>query len=75
MPGRDAAPQGTAGLDGLEFFSLGDAAPDIEDDLPRVMPMGTSTRPVLLILPVRAKMAVPGLFLVPMALNQRAPLR
>ena len=40
---------------------------------PRVMPMGTSTSPVLLILPVRAKMAVPGLFLVPMALNQRAP--
>jgi len=40
---------------------------------PSGMPIGTSIRPVLLILPVRAKIAVPGDFSGPMALNQSAP--
>ena len=41
----------------------------------RVVPMGTSTRPVLVILPPRAKTLVPGDFSVPMERNQSAPLR
>ena len=39
----------------------------------RVVPMGTSTRPVCLILPPRANTLVPGLFSVPMLRNQSAP--
>ena len=41
----------------------------------RVVPIGTSTRPVLRILPARAKTLVPLLFSVPMPANQSAPLR
>jgi mRNA-degrading endonuclease toxin of MazEF toxin-antitoxin module len=41
----------------------------------RVVPMGTSTRPVLLILPPRANTLVPLLFSVPMLANQSAPFR
>jgi len=37
--------------------------------------MGTSISPVLLILPVRAKIAVPGDFSGPMALNHAAPFK
>ena len=37
--------------------------------------MGTSTSPVLRTLPVRAKMAVPGLCGEPMPANQSAPFR
>ncbi len=39
----------------------------------RVIPMGTSTRPVFLTLPVRAKTLVPGEFSVPMLLNHALP--
>ena len=39
----------------------------------RVMPMGTSIRPVLTILPVRAKILVPLLLAVPMVANQAPP--
>ena len=39
----------------------------------RGVPMGTSTRPLLAILPLRAKTAVPLLFSVPMPANQSAP--
>src|SRR4030067_326462 len=40
----------------------------------RVVPMGTSTKPVLLILPTREKTLVPLLNWVPILLNQSAPL-
>ena len=40
-----------------------------------VVPIGTSTRPVFLILPARAKTFVPLLVAVPMPANQSAPLR
>ena len=41
----------------------------------RVVPMGTSIRPVFTTLPVRAKALVPGLFSVPMLRYQSAPRR
>ena len=41
----------------------------------REIPMGTSTRPVFLTLPVREKILVPGLVSVPMERNQSAPFR
>src|ERR1035438_10525213 len=41
----------------------------------RVVPIGTSIRPVLLILPASANTFVPLLFSVPMLANQSAPLR
>ena len=40
---------------------------------PRVIPIGTSTMPVLLIDPARANTLVPLLFSVPMPANQSAP--
>ena len=40
---------------------------------PSGMPIGTSMRPVLLTLPVSAKIAVPGDFGLPMFLNHDAP--
>src|SRR4030043_2068215 len=40
----------------------------------RVIPMGTSTKPVLLILPTREKTLVPLLNWVPILPNQTAPL-
>src|SRR6516225_1119407 len=43
--------------------------------LRRDVPMGTSIRPVLVILPARAKTLVPLLFSVPIPANQSAPLR
>src|SRR5208283_2848524 len=39
------------------------------------VPIGTSIRPVLLILPANAKTLVPLLFSVPIPANQSAPLR
>ena len=42
---------------------------------PRVIPMGTSTRPVLFTFPVRAKIAVPGLRGDPMPENHSDPFR
>ena len=41
----------------------------------RVMPMGTSIRPVFWTRPARAKTFVPLLFSVPMRANQSPPLR
>ena len=41
----------------------------------RVMPIGTSTRPVLSTRPASAKTLVPLLFSVPMPANQSPPLR
>ena len=41
----------------------------------RVVPIGTSIRPVLVILPASANTFVPLLFSVPMPANQSAPLR
>ena len=41
----------------------------------RVIPIGTSIRPVLWTRPVRAKTLVPLLLLVPIPANQSAPLR
>src|SRR4051812_33997654 len=41
----------------------------------RVVPIGTSTSPVLRILPAKAKTFVPLLVSVPMPANQSAPLR
>src|SRR5690348_16335220 len=43
--------------------------------LRRVVPIGTSISPVLLIFPANAKTLVPLLFSVPMPLNHSAPLR
>ena len=40
-----------------------------------VVPIGTSTRPVLWILPPSANTFVPGLFSVPMLRNHAGPLR
>ena len=40
----------------------------------RLIPMGTSTRPVFCTFPTSAKILVPLLFSVPMELNQSAPL-
>ena len=42
---------------------------------PSGMPIGTSIRPVLLTLPVSAKIAVPGELGLPMPVNQFAPLK
>ena len=51
------------------------APPPISSTMVRSgMPIGTSTRPVLRILPARAKTLVPLLLAVPIAANQSAPL-
>jgi hypothetical protein len=72
---RDAAAGRAAGLHGLDWPPVRRAAADLFDDLAQGVPIGTSMRPVLLILPARAKTLVPLLFSVPMPANHAAPLR
>ena len=59
-------PSGPPVWTALKVLPSGTPPPTSKMISPRVMPMGTSMRPVLLILPVRAKMAVPGDLGVPM---------
>jgi len=73
--GGDASPRGAAGLGGLEFVAVGDAAPMSKMISRRLRPMGTSMRPVRSILPARAKTFVPLLFSVPMEAYHSPPLR
>ena len=57
---RHAAAGRAAELHGLELLAVLDAAADVEDDVAAAwMPMGTSTRPPLTILPASAKALVP----------------
>src|SRR4030042_2060666 len=57
----------------LNFFPPGTPPPMSKMIRSRVMPMGTSTRPVLLIFPAKAKILVPLLFSVPSPAYQSAP--
>ena len=59
-------PEGPPICAALKLLAAGHAAADVVDDLAQRLPMGTSTRPVLLIVPARAKTLVPLLFAVPM---------
>ena len=59
----------------MNFLPFG-IPPPISSTISRsVVPIGTSTRPVLLILPPNAKTLVPLLFSVPIELKNSAPLR
>jgi len=66
-------PNGPPVCTALNGLPLGMPPPTSKMISPSEMPIGTSIRPVLLILPVSAKMAVPGDFSGPMLLNQAAP--
>ena len=68
-------PEGPPVWAALNFLPLGMPPPISSTISRRVVPMGTSTKPVLLILPPRAKTLVPLLFSVPMAENHSGPLR
>ena len=57
----------------LSFLLPGIPPPILYIMSARVIPMGTSTKPVLLTLPTSEKILVPLLLSVPMELNQRAP--
>src|SRR3989339_275064 len=66
----EAPPAWTA----LNFLPPGMPPPMVKMISRRVVPMGTSTSPVLVILPTREKILVPLLDSVPMEVNQSAPL-
>jgi len=68
-------PRGPPVCTALNGLPLGMPPPTSKMISPREIPMGTSISPVLLILPVRAKIAVPGDFSGPMALNHAAPFK
>ncbi len=68
-------PEGPPVWAALKALPPGMPPPMSKTSSPRVMPMGTSTRPVLVTLPERAKTLVPLLFSVPMAANHSQPLR
>ena len=68
-------PSGPPVCTALNCLPFGTPPPMSKMISPSGMPIGTSIRPVLLTLPVRAKMAVPGDLAGPMPLNQSAPLR
>ena len=67
-------PEGPPVWAALNFLPPGMPPPISSTISRRVVPMGTSTRPVLLILPPRANTLVPLLFSVPMEANQSAPV-
>src|SRR5664279_6328653 len=68
-------PEGPPVWTALILPPLGAPPPMVSTILRRVVPMGTSISPVLVIFPASAKTFVPLLFSVPMAENQSAPLR
>ena len=67
-------PEGPPVWAALNFLPLGQPPPMSSMTVRRVVPMGISTRPVLVILPPRAKTLVPVEPLVPMAANLSGPL-
>ena len=72
---RDTAARRAAELGRFELLVAFDAAADVEDKLAQGVPMGTSTRPVLLTAPARAKTFVPLLFSVPKLAYHSASLQ
>ena len=68
-------PEGPPVCAALNFLPFGMPPPISSTISRRVVPIGISTRPVLLILPTRQKTLVPLLRSVPMPANQSAPLR
>ena len=66
-------PEGPPVWAALNFLPPGTPPPMSSTTVRRVVPMGTSTRPVLVILPPRAKTLVPLLFSVPMAAYASGP--
>ncbi|MBA7678163.1 hypothetical protein ES703_86435 [subsurface metagenome] len=66
-------PEGPPIWTALNFLPLGMPLPTSNIIWRRVVPMGTSTSPVLTILPARAKTAVPGLSFVPVTVNHSTP--
>jgi hypothetical protein len=68
-----AAARRPADLNGLEFFLVGNAAADIEDQLPQGYPHGNLHQAGVGHIPTTEKTAVPGLPAVPMLLNHSAP--
>ncbi len=68
-------PRGPPVCTALSFLPAGIPPPISKTISPKVMPIGTSIRPVRSTMPVRAKIAVPGLPSVPRLLNHSAPIR
>src|ERR1039458_6422614 len=68
-------PEGPPVWTALIFRPSGAPPPIFSTICRRVVPIGTSMRPVLVILPASANTLVPLLFSVPMLANQSAPLR
>src|SRR5665811_989094 len=66
-------PDGPPVCTALNFLPPGMPPPILKMMSRRVMPMGTSTRPVFTILPTREKILVPLLLSVPTWVNQSAP--
>src|SRR5512138_1393531 len=67
-------PEGPPVCTALNFLPPGMPPPIFSTMSLTVTPMGTSTRPVLVIFPTREKILVPVLPLVPNWVNQSAPL-
>ena len=67
-------PEGPPVWTALNSLSAGMPPPRSKIIWRRVVPMGTSTRPVLFTLPTREKTLVPLLFSVPMAAYHSAPV-
>src|SRR5690606_41853243 len=67
-------PEGPPICTALNFLSLGIPPPISYTTSLRVIPIGTSTNPVLFILPLNANTFVPLLFWVPIEENHSAPL-
>ena len=67
-------PEGPPVCAALNFFPLGQPPPISSTTVRRVVPMGISTSPVLVILPPNANTLVPVDFSVPMAANASGPL-
>ena len=68
-------PEGPPVWAALNFLPPGMPPPISSMISRRVVPMGTSTRPVLLILPPRANTLVPLDFSVPMEANHSGPFK
>ena len=68
-------PEGPPVFAALNLWPPGMPPPISSTTSRRVVPIGTSTRPVLLILPPSANTLVPALFSVPMLRNHCGPLR
>ncbi len=66
-------PEGPPICTALNFLLLGMPLPTSKIICRSVVPIGTSTSPVLTILPARAKTAVPGLSFVPVLFSHSAP--